>query len=90
MEFEWDDEKERVNIRKHGISFEAAQYVFLDEWRIEWYDEEHSAEEDRYKVLGKVGAVILVIFTERGKRTRIISARPATAEERRRYYNGIG
>lgn len=86
--FEWDEEKERINIRKHGISFQTAKYVFADEGCIEWYDEEHSDCEDRYKALGKVGKILLVVFTERGDSTRIISARLATAEERRRYWDG--
>ena len=45
---EWDDEKNEINVRKHGISFETAAYVFADENRIELYDELHSDEEDRY------------------------------------------
>jgi uncharacterized DUF497 family protein len=51
---EWDDNKNHINIRKHGISFETAALVFADEERIEYYDKLHSQEEDRYIVLGYV------------------------------------
>ena len=83
---EWDDEKNEINVRKHGISFETAAYVFADENRIELYDELHSDEEDRYQVIGRVGKVLFVIYTERGEAVRLISARYATAKERRVYY----
>lgn len=63
-------------------------YVFSNETRIERYDEEHSGTEDRYKVLGRVGQALLVVFTEREENTRIISARFANEEGRRRYWNG--
>ena len=45
---EWDDNKNRINIQKHGISFETAALVFADEERIEYYDKLHSIDEDRY------------------------------------------
>jgi len=48
LKFEWDEEKDRINRQKHGISFETASYVFRDEYYIEMYDFEHSMEEDRY------------------------------------------
>ena len=85
LEFEWDDEKERLNIQKHGISFKAAAKVFLDENRIEIYDEEHSIEEDRYITIGLAGDVLFVVYTERVSRIRLISARLASARERRLY-----
>ena len=80
--FEWDDEKERINIRKHGISFFDAMGVFDDEFKIEDYDREHSIEEDRWWIIGLVDDVLFVVYTERGDATRIISARPATKQER--------
>jgi len=83
--FEWDLKKDAINKKKHGISFSTAQYVFADEGHIEWYDSKHNDDEDRYKALGKVGKVILVVFTERGENTRIISARLATKAEREKY-----
>ena len=84
--FEWDSEKARINKLKHRVSFETASNVFFDENRIEKLDDEHSDDEDRWKVLGKVDSVLLVIYTEREDRTRIISARRADKDERRIYY----
>lgn len=85
---EWDDEKNAINKRKHGLGFETAAYVFMDPYHLEKYDDLHSDEEDRYQVIGCVGTVLFVVYTERGDATRIISARLATAEERRAYYDG--
>ena len=82
MIFEWDDEKERQNILKHGIDFRTASRVFFDEARIESYDEAHSISEDRYIVIGKVHEVLFVVYTERKENIRLISARLATAHER--------
>ena len=87
MKFEWDIKKEKINIEKHGISFKTASLVFNDENRIEYYDQLHSTDEDRFITIGLVGKVIVVVYTERLSKYRIISARPATKEERRRYYN---
>ncbi len=86
--FEWDDEKAAINFRKHGVTFDTAAKVFGDENRIEEYDEEHSIDEDRWRVIGMVGKILFVIYTERGDYTRLISAREATVKERRRYYAG--
>lgn len=84
--FVWDSEKEKINRRKHGISFETASEVFLDENRIDDYDELHSDFEDRIRVIGEVGEVLAVVYTERGDRNRIISARRANRIEKRDYY----
>ena len=84
--FEWDSDKARINQIKHKVSFETATNVFFDENRIEKLDEEHSDDEIQWKVLGKVGDVLLVIYTERDDKTRIISARKAKPKERRIYY----
>ena len=84
--FEWDDEKNRINQIKHNISFETAAYVFEDLNHIEMYDFEHSLDEDRYIAIGMVGDVLFVVFTERKEKIRIISARLATESERRLYY----
>ena len=83
LKFEWDEEKERINRQKHGISFETASYVFRDEHYIEMYDFEHSIEEDRYIAIGMVGDLLFVVFTERGENIRLISARLATESERK-------
>ena len=83
---EWDDNKAELNWKKHKIYFEDAAYVFLDDDRIEDYDELHSDYEDRWQVIGKVRGILVVIYTERGEKYRIISARYATTEEEDRYY----
>ena len=80
---EWDDNKNLINIRKHGISFETAALVFADEERIEYYDKLHSHDEDRFVVLG---CVLYVVYTMRQDASLIISARMATATERKIYY----
>ena len=87
LKFEWDEEKNQSNIEKHGISFETAKYVFADEDYIEIYDESHSLIEDRYLVIGCVGDVLFVVYTERGEYIRLISARIATDKERKLYYD---
>ena len=83
---EWDDNKNKINIRKHGISFETAALVFADEERIEYYDKLHSLDEDRFVVLGCVQGILYVVYTMRGEAARLISARMATATERKIYY----
>ncbi len=91
MLFEWDAEKERVNIKKHGIDFNTAALVFDDINRIEIYDEIHSLDEDRYITVGMIGDIafiVTVVYTERNEAVRIISARPATRKEREVYYYG--
>lgn len=90
MEFEWDEEKEKKNIKKHKISFSAAATVFADDYRLEIPDEEHSEYEERYKVIGKLNnaiTIVLVVYTPREGRIRIISARKATLQERKIYYD---
>ena len=87
MKFEWDEEKNRANKKKHHISFEYASLVFDDELRYEEYDDTHSDEEDRYNVIGMIRGLYFVVCTYRDEDTiRIISARKATGEERRKYY----
>lgn len=83
---EWDINKEKINIAKHKLSFVTAARVFFDSNRIEFYDQKHSEKEHRYIVIGLVNNLITVIYAERRKNIRIISARQATAEERKRYY----
>ena len=87
MKFEWDDEKNIINKKKHGISFETAAKVFNDPLYIEVYDSDHSIEEDRYIAIGMVEDVLFVVFTERKQTIRLISARLATETERRYYYD---
>ena len=89
MQFEWDDEKEKINIIKHGIDFTTAARVFKDENRLELYDATHSDFEDRYITIGlidEVAYLVMVVYTEREEAIRLISARKATQKERRMYY----
>jgi len=90
MKFEWDTEKERKNIQKHGVTFEQASYVFADPFALSKYDDDHSEDEDRWILLGKsMNEVILVVihtFRDNGTEyVRIISARKATKRERQEY-----
>ena len=88
MKFEWDERKNQINQEKHGISFELAAYVFQDEHYIEMFDFEHSTiNEERYIAIGRVGRILFVVFTERKEDILLISARLATEEERRLYYD---
>ena len=87
---EWDDNKAELNWKKHGIHFEDAALIFLDDKLIDDYDELHSDDEDRIKVIGKVGKILVVIYTERGEKYRIISARNANKRERSKYYGQYG
>ena len=86
FKFEWDSEKAKINKKKHKVSFETAARVFLDEFSYDDYDELHSDFEDRIKIVGRVGEILAVIYTERGDTNRIISARHADKDERRQYY----
>ena len=83
---ERDDNKNEINFKKHGIRFNVAARVFLDENRIEDYDEFNSVDEERYKIIGEVEKILVVIYTERGDKNRIISARFADKKERSEYY----
>ena len=87
MIFEWDENKNKQNKRKHGISFEEALSVFLDEKRLDKYDTEHSTiHEDRWNVIGRVEDILFVVYVEVNSRIRIISARKADKEETDEYY----
>lgn len=85
ISFEWDPAKASANLKKHGVSFEEAQTVFYDEFAIQFFDDEHSENEERFLLLGmSTGAqLILVCHCEResGRLIRIISARKATKRE---------
>ncbi len=87
MKFEWDEYKNQLNLEKHGIDFETAIMVFNDLQRIEIYDVEHSINEDRYNTIGMVNDILFVVYTERKKNIRLISARLATKAERSIYYD---
>jgi uncharacterized DUF497 family protein len=85
IKFEWDSVKAAANIKKHGISFEEAQSVFYDEFAIQFFDEDHSSNEERFLLLGMSteARLLLVCHCERevGHVIRIISARRATKRE---------
>jgi len=89
MKYEWDENKNTANKKKHHVDFEDAVMVFADPYRIERYDRSanNTSGEDRWQTIGKVGQVLFVCYTERGDVTRLISARIATSQERR-IYNG--
>ena len=91
MKFQWDENKEKINITKHGLDFKTAARVFEDENRIERYDEEHSFDEAPYITIGLVNGIaviIMVVYTEREDAIRIISARKATKQEKEAYFYG--
>jgi uncharacterized DUF497 family protein len=85
--FEWDEEKERSNLRKHKVDFDEAESVFSDLFSITISDPTHSTEESRFIDIGisSSNRVLVVIYTERNEKIRIISARKATRAERKRY-----
>lgn len=86
-EFEWDDAKAASNLEKHGVGFEEARLVFQDPFAVELYDDRRDYGEDRYILIGMSAAHLLVIaYTKREDRFRIISARRAEPNERRDYY----
>lgn len=87
LNFEWDEEKAKTNIKKHGISFDEAITVFLDPFSMTISDPNHSVDEQRYISIGSSGQgrVLVVVYTERRSNTRIISCRKATPTERKQY-----
>jgi uncharacterized protein len=91
MRFEWDSAKASANVKKHHVSFEEAQTVFYDDFAIQFFDGEHSEDEERFIMLGmSSGARLLVVcHCERGDGDviRILSARKATRNEAK-FYRG--
>jgi len=89
MRFDWDPTKSKANLRKHGVSFEEAQGVFYDEHALLSGDPDHSADEDRFVLLGvSLNSRLLVVchcYREKDEVIRIISARKANTLERRVY-----
>ena len=85
--FEWDEEKNKKNIVKHGIGFDEASSVFNDGLAEIIDDPDHSEYEQRYLILGMSKKIrpLVVAFTERNNHIRIISSRLATKNERRHY-----
>ncbi len=85
LRFEWDKKKEKINIRKHGISFDEARTVFYDEKAIQFFDPEHLEDEDRFLLLGISSKLRILIvchcFRESETVIRLFSARKADQEE---------
>lgn len=88
--FEWDENKNRINIEKHGISFSTAQRIFENPvWS--WHDNRYDYGENRFISIGVVDGleVLTVVHTDRNGRKRLISARFASQKERTLYYEKI-
>ena len=92
IKFEWDPAKAAANFKKHQVSFDEAKSVFYDEFAVQFFDAEHTADEDRFLMLGiSSGAKLLIVChceRERGEVIRIISARKATKRESAFYQGG--
>ena len=90
IHFEWNNEKARLNQKKHGVSFEEAQSIFYDEYALEFFDKDHAEKEERFIMLGlSVKLRVLVAchcLREKGNVIRIISARKATKKESEYYW----
>jgi uncharacterized protein len=89
MEFEWDEQKNNINIEKHSIDFNFAKEIFSGVW-ISKPDNRRDYGEERLIALGLLGEFVLVaVYTRRGQKIRLISTRRANAEERRIYYEYV-
>ena len=92
MKFDWDQAKAKANSKKHGVTFEEARTVFFDEFAVQFFDEDHSLEEERFLLLGLSSDAKLLLVChcerERGNIIRIISARKATKREAA-HYRGV-
>jgi uncharacterized protein len=88
MAYQWDTDKAATNLRKHGIDFADAVFVFSDDLAITISDERF--DEERFITIGldAVGRILVVVYTLRSREIRLISARPATRQERRQYEEG--
>lgn len=85
--FMWDDAKAASNSADHGVTFEAAREAFADPFALDWLDESEDYGEDRYALIGMAeGRLPYVAYTMRGEAIRIISARLAEPQDRRRYH----
>jgi len=91
LDFEWNEEKAKVNLKNHKVSFDEAKTVFGDPFLQTFPDVEHSDDEERFVNIGRSAndITLVVIHTERDGKIRIISCRKATASERKFYEEGI-
>ena len=88
--YEWDETKQRVNLSKHGLSFEDAALVFAGPC-LTFEDKRYDYDEDRYLTLGLLaGRVVVIAHTPRGQDTRIISMRKANSREQKIYQERLG
>ena len=89
MRFEWDEDKARTNVQKHGVSFEEAQTVFFAEDALVYDDPDHSEDEDRFLLIGPSASLRLLVVVhclrEEADVIRIISARGLTHRERQAF-----
>jgi uncharacterized DUF497 family protein len=87
MLFDWDEEKARSNLAKHGVSFDEATSVFDDPLFLTFADPQHSVDEQRFLIMGESakGRLLVVSYTDRAEMTRLISARLATRKESKAY-----
>ena len=89
LKFEWDENKNQANIKKHGISFEEASSVFYDDEALVINDDAHSKDEDRFTLIGFSYKFNLLVvchcYRQNETIVRIISARKATKNERKEY-----
>ena len=83
ISFEWDAQKEKANLLKHGVAFDEAKSVFVDPLYVDFYDPDHSDDEERYIIIGQSqqGRLLVVAYTERLQSIRLISARAAKRKE---------
>lgn len=90
LSFEWDEEKDRVNLRKHRVGFDEATTVFIDPFSITIHDPDHSGDEQRFIDIGssEKDRVLVVVYTERGSTIRLVSCRKSTPSERKLYEEG--
>jgi uncharacterized protein len=94
ISFSWDDKKNEVNKKKHGVSFDEARTVFYDENAIRYFDPDHSGDEDRFLMVGMSQKLRIIIvchfFREEDSVIMIISARKGTKGEEDNYWRGEG
>lgn len=90
MQFEWNENKAKQNLSKHGVSFEEAKTIFDDPLYVDFYDPDHSENEERYLIVGQSNQrrILILSYTERGNKIRLISAREVTPQERTAYEQG--
>jgi uncharacterized DUF497 family protein len=91
MQFEWNEEKTKANLKKHRVSFEEAETVFDDSLFLIFADPDHSIEENRFIIMGESNRnkLLVVSFVERPPKIRLISARKANRAERKNYEEEI-